>query len=164
MRYSTHTKSISYIKANAAEVSDRLCEKREPVLITQNGDARAVLQDVQTYEDTQQTLALLKLLALGQQDMSAGPFVAAHDSAGRASALLDRLLTTAQSLATAPHRGNVPRELQALGMRDYRQALFKPYRLIYLIPEQPRPTVFIAVISDGRRDMESLLMRRLLLT
>ena len=72
MRYSTNVKSISYIKANAAEVLDRLSEEREPMLITQNGEARAVLQDVQTYEDTQETLALLKLLALGQQDIAAG--------------------------------------------------------------------------------------------
>jgi len=72
MRYSTHVKSISYVKANAAEVLDRLKEDREPLLITQNGEARAVLQDVKSYEDTQQTLALLKLLALGQQDIAAG--------------------------------------------------------------------------------------------
>ena len=72
MRYSTNVKSISYIKANAAEVLDRLSEDREPMLITQNGEARAVLQDVQSYEDTQETMALLKLLALGQQDIQAG--------------------------------------------------------------------------------------------
>ena len=72
MRYSTNVKSISYIKANAAEVLDHLTEVREPMLITQNGEARAVLQDVKSYEDTQQTLALLKVLALGQQHISAG--------------------------------------------------------------------------------------------
>ena len=72
MRYSTNVKSISYIKANAAEVLDRLKEDREPMLITQNGEACAVLQDVKTYEDTQETLALLKVLALGQQDIAAG--------------------------------------------------------------------------------------------
>ncbi len=72
MRYSTNIKSISYIKANAANVLDRLAEDREPMLITQNGEARAVLLDVQSYEDTQETLALLKLLALGQQDIAAG--------------------------------------------------------------------------------------------
>jgi len=72
MRYSTNVKSISYIKANAAEVLDRLKADREPMLITQNGEACAVLQDVKTYEDTQETLALLKVLALGQQDIAAG--------------------------------------------------------------------------------------------
>jgi prevent-host-death family protein len=72
MRYSTNVKSISYIKANAAEVLDRLKAEREPMLITQNGEARAVLQDVKSFEDTQETLALLKLLALGQQDIAAG--------------------------------------------------------------------------------------------
>lgn len=72
MRYSTNIKSISYIKANAAEVLDRLKEDRSPMLITQNGEARAVLQDVKSYEDTQETLVLLKLLALGRQDIDAG--------------------------------------------------------------------------------------------
>ena len=72
MRYSTNVKSISYIKANAAEVLGRLKEDREPMLITQNGEACAVLQDVKSFEDTQETLALLKLLALGQQDIAAG--------------------------------------------------------------------------------------------
>ena len=72
MRYSTHVKSISYVKANAAEVMERLKQDREPMLITQNGEACAVLQDVKSFENTQETLALLKLLALGQQDIAAG--------------------------------------------------------------------------------------------
>ncbi len=72
MRYSTNVKSISYIKAHAAEVLERLKQDREPMLITQNGEASAVLQDVKSYEDTQETLALLKLLALGQRDIAAG--------------------------------------------------------------------------------------------
>ncbi len=71
MRYSTHVKSISYVKANAAEVMERLKQDREPMLITQNGEACAVLQDVKSFENTQETLALLKLLALGQQDIAA---------------------------------------------------------------------------------------------
>ena len=72
MRYSTQVKSISYLKANAAEMLHTLAEAREPVLITQNGEAKAVLQDVASYEELQETLALLKLLALGQQDVDAG--------------------------------------------------------------------------------------------
>ena len=71
MRYSTHVKSISYVKANAAEVMERLKQDREPMLITQNGEVCAVLQDVKSFENTQETLALLKLLALGQQDIAA---------------------------------------------------------------------------------------------
>jgi prevent-host-death family protein len=72
MRYSTQVKPISYLKANAAEVLADLTEQREPLVITQNGEARAVLQDLASYEETQATLALLKLLALGQQDVEAG--------------------------------------------------------------------------------------------
>jgi len=71
MRYSTQVKPISYLKANAAEVLAHLAEKREPLVI-QNGEAKAVLQDVASFEETQETLALLKILALGQQDVEAG--------------------------------------------------------------------------------------------
>jgi len=72
MRYSSQVKPISYLKANAAEVLKHLVEQREPMVITQNGEAKAILQDVASFEETQETLALLKILALGNQDMSAG--------------------------------------------------------------------------------------------
>lgn len=72
MRYSSRVKPISYLKANAAEVLAQLAEQREPLVITQNGEAKAVLQDVASFEQTQETLALLKILALGNQDVAAG--------------------------------------------------------------------------------------------
>ena len=72
MRYSSQVKPISYLKANAAEVLLQLAKQREPLVITQNGKARAVIQDVASYEETQETLALLKILALGNQEIEAG--------------------------------------------------------------------------------------------
>ena len=72
MRYSSQVKPISYLKANAAEVLAHLAEQRTPLVITQNGEAKAVLQDVASFEETQEALALLKVLALGQQDVAAG--------------------------------------------------------------------------------------------
>lgn len=72
MRFSTQVKPISYLKANAAEVLLDLTERREPMVITQNGEAKAVIQDVASFEQTQEMLALLKLLALGNQDIEAG--------------------------------------------------------------------------------------------
>ena len=72
MRYSSQVKPISYLKANAAEILATLSEKREPMVITKNGEAKAVLQDVASYEATQETLALLKVLALGQQEVALG--------------------------------------------------------------------------------------------
>jgi prevent-host-death family protein len=72
MRYSSQIRPISYLKANAAEVLAQLSELREPLVITQNGEAKAVLQDVASFEETQDTLALLKVLALGNQDVGAG--------------------------------------------------------------------------------------------
>ncbi|HET9389701.1 MAG TPA: type II toxin-antitoxin system Phd/YefM family antitoxin [Steroidobacteraceae bacterium] len=72
MRYSTQIKPISYLKANAAEVLQELAEQRKPMVITQNGEAKAVIQDVASYEETQETLALLKILALGSQQVAQG--------------------------------------------------------------------------------------------
>jgi len=72
MRYSSQVKPISFLKANAAEVLHQLAEQREPMVITQNGEAKAVIQDVASYEETQETLALLKILALGNQEIDAG--------------------------------------------------------------------------------------------
>ncbi|MCZ4314068.1 type II toxin-antitoxin system Phd/YefM family antitoxin [Comamonadaceae bacterium G21597-S1] len=72
MHYSSQIKPISYLKANAAEVLSQLAQNREPLVITQNGEAKAVLQDVASFEQTQKTLALLKILALGQQEVAQG--------------------------------------------------------------------------------------------
>ncbi len=72
MRYSSQIKPISYLKANAAEVLLDLAERRQPLVITQNGEAKAVLQDLASFEQTQETLALLKVLALGNRETEAG--------------------------------------------------------------------------------------------
>lgn len=79
MNFSSQIKPVSYLKANAAEVLSTLAENREPLIITQNGEAKAVLQDVTSYKDTQETLALLKILALGNQELEAGRVVPASD-------------------------------------------------------------------------------------
>jgi toxin ParE1/3/4 len=86
-------------------------------------------------------------------------YIAKHDSPRAAQPVLSRILEIADSLVAEPTRGTPPRELRALGDQEYRQVLFKPYRLIYrVVGEQ----VVIYVIADGRRDMQSLLARRLL--
>ncbi len=79
MRYSTQVKAISFLKANAEKVLLDLTEKREPLIITQNGEAKAVVQDVASFEQTQETLALLKLLAIGNRDIEAGKTKSARD-------------------------------------------------------------------------------------
>nr|UOZ96319.1 hypothetical protein NCPCFENI_00212 [Cupriavidus sp.] len=86
MRYSSQVKPISYLKANAAEILATLGEQREPLVITQNGEAKAVLQDVASYEATQETLALLKVLALGQQEVATGKVKPLSDVVARLKA------------------------------------------------------------------------------
>ena len=89
MRYSSQVKPISYLKANAAEILAHISEQREPMVITQNGEAKAVLQDVASFEETQETLALLKILALGNQDLTSGKLKPVADVVARLRAKRD---------------------------------------------------------------------------
>ncbi len=75
----TRVKPISYVKANAADLIRELKEAGEPLVITQNGEATAVMQDVASYEATQETLALLKILALGKRQIEEGRTVPADE-------------------------------------------------------------------------------------
>ena len=78
MKYSEQIKPISYLKANTAEILRGMAEHREPLVITQNGVATAVIQDVASYEQTQETMALLKILALGNRQIEEGKVVPAN--------------------------------------------------------------------------------------
>lgn len=72
MTLASRIKPISYFKANAAEIIQELAEVGEPMIITQNGEATAIVQDIASYEKTQETLALLKILALGERNVEEG--------------------------------------------------------------------------------------------
>jgi prevent-host-death family protein len=65
-------KPISYVKAHAADIIRDITSRRTPIIITQNGEATAVLQDIASYEEIQESLALLKILAMGQKDVEEG--------------------------------------------------------------------------------------------
>lgn len=83
MRYADDIKPVSYLKAHAADLLRGLADRGAPLVITQNGEPRAVLQDVASYEATQETLALLKLLALGNRDIEAGRVTPAREAIDR---------------------------------------------------------------------------------
>lgn len=100
------------------------------------------------------------LTAGAQRDLEAiYDYIAEADGRARADQVLDELLNVSEQLAEFPERGAHPKELLALGIREYRQVFFEPYRVIYRVIGQQ---VFITVIADGRRDMQALLTRRLL--
>lgn len=90
MKYSTRIKPISYLKANAAEIVRTLAEERSPLVITQNGEAKAVMQDVASYEQAQETMALLKILALGNRQIEEGKVVPAREAIRELRAKLAR--------------------------------------------------------------------------
>lgn len=86
-------------------------------------------------------------------------YITEFDTPINADYVLNRMLEVTESLATFPERGAYPKELLALGIREYRQTFFKPYRVIYRVIGK---RVYIYLIADGRRDMQSLLFCRLL--
>jgi len=83
MRLSDQIKPISYLKANAAEIIRHLGKKGEPLIITQNGEAKVVIQDIKMYEQTQETMALLKILALGNRQVEQGKVILATEAVKR---------------------------------------------------------------------------------
>ena len=83
MKLSSQVKPISYLKAHAAEIVRNLAEQQEPMVITQNGEAKVVIQDIDSYEKTQQTMALLKILALGVRQVEEGDIVPANEAIKR---------------------------------------------------------------------------------
>lgn len=86
-------------------------------------------------------------------------YIDLHDSRSKANHVLEHIEKAFNSLSENPERGAYPRELIALGVREFRQIFFKPYRIIYRVMEK---NVYVLLIADGRRDMQSLLQRRLL--
>ncbi|MFC1535068.1 type II toxin-antitoxin system RelE/ParE family toxin [Thermodesulfobacteriota bacterium] len=86
-------------------------------------------------------------------------YVAVRDSPRKADSVLEQIEKTFSSLSEFPERGVYPKELLKLGIQEYREIFFKPYRIIYRVMDN---NVYVLLIADGRRDMQSLLQRRLL--
>jgi toxin ParE1/3/4 len=86
-------------------------------------------------------------------------YIEAYDTLQKADYVVDKIEEAFSSLSDNPERGAYAKELLAVGLREYREVYFKPYRIIYRIIAQH---VYVMVIADGRRDMQSLLQRRLL--
>lgn len=95
-----------------------------------------------------------------QQDLqSIHHYLCEFDCAANADHVLDELMDVVEALSQFPQRGSFPRELAGLGIKEYRQAFFGPYRVIYRVTDGQ---VIIYLIADGRRDMQSVLAKRLL--
>ena len=85
-------------------------------------------------------------------------YIESHDAPEKADYVLDQIEKVFLSLSENPQRGSYPKELLAVGLREYREIFFKPYRIIYRVMGEK---VYVMVITDGRRDMQVLLQRRL---
>jgi toxin ParE1/3/4 len=86
-------------------------------------------------------------------------YIARHDNPQKADYVLGQMEKAFLSLTESPERGVYPRELLEIGVREYREIFFKPYRIIYRIIKN---TVYVLLIVDGRRDLQPILQRRLL--
>lgn len=86
-------------------------------------------------------------------------YIALHDAPQKADYVLEQIEKVFSMLSESPGRGAYPKELVLLGIREYREIFFKPYRIIYRVLDK---NVYILLIVDGRRDMQLLLQRRLL--
>ncbi len=86
-------------------------------------------------------------------------FLLEYEVEGRADKILEKIEELIQSLSGHPDRGNHPKELMSIGVREYRELHFKPYRILYRVIEKK---VFVYLIADGRRDFQTLLQRRLM--
>lgn len=85
-------------------------------------------------------------------------YITENDSAAAADHVLGKIEEAMATLSEFPERGTYPQELSSLGVREYREVFFKPYRIVYRVSKQ---TVYVYLIADGRRNMEALLNRRL---
>ena len=85
-------------------------------------------------------------------------YISLNDASRKADAVLSKFESVFETLADFPERGSHPKELATLGILEYRQVFFKPYRIIYRVLEK---RVYVVLIADGRRDMQALLERRL---
>lgn len=95
-----------------------------------------------------------------EQDLEAiHDYISEFDCVTNANSVLDELMAVVESLSKFPERGSYPKELVGLGIKEYRQTFFKPYRVIY---RSTGNQVIIYLIADGRRDMQAVLARRLL--
>ena len=86
-------------------------------------------------------------------------YIAKNDSPAKATQLVTKLEQLVNNLSQNPERGVYPQELSVLGIHTYREIFFKPYRIIYRVYPD---TVVVMLVSDGRRDMQTLLEQRLL--
>ena len=95
-----------------------------------------------------------------EQDLEAiHDYIFEFDCVANANYVLDELMNIVESLSRFPERGSYPKELVSLGIKEYRQTIFKPYRVIYRVTGSQ---VIIKLMADGRRGMQSVLARRLL--
>jgi toxin ParE1/3/4 len=86
-------------------------------------------------------------------------YIESHDAPEKTDYVLDQIEKAFASLSENPERGARPKELRVVGLREYREIFFTPYRIIYRVMSE---NVYVMVIADGRRDMQTLLQRRLL--
>ena len=144
MKLSQDLKPVSYIKNNMAEVLRKLNENQGTMIITQNGEARAALIDIKAYEDLQETLAMLEMIAQGNKNLTEGRYRPAEQVLKDFEPRIEKDFSWC---------------LIQVGQFEHRQIIEKKYRIIYQIA---KPNIFIFGIIHGNRDISEVLRQRIL--
>eukprot|EP01032_Pedospumella_encystans_P015729 gene15729-17976_t len=145
MSLAQQIKPISYLKSHAADIIKNFATNPDPLIITQNGEAKMVVLDIQAYEQQQETMALLKLIAMGNKELAQGQFQEADDFFSE--------------MALNPELGSNISELDGTGWTGFKRYQHKNAYVVYLSTDALL-TVYMFIPS--MRDFRRHLMDRLL--
>ncbi len=148
MNITNDIKPVTYLKSKAALLLNQVNETHRPVIITQNGEPRAVLQDPESYENMRNAIGLLKLISQGESDVRDGKFRSQEDVfKDLENSLREKIKSKASSRYAFPERGRIVPELQEQGISQYRELAISPWRLVYRIAEKE---IYVLSLFDSR--------------
>ena len=140
MNIKTDIKPVSYLKSKAADILKYINDTHRPVIITQNGEPRAVLQDQECYENMRNAIGILKLLSSGEDDLKNG-----------------KIKLQVDDLYHSPRLCQIIPELYDQDITQYREMIIKPWRIMYRIADSK---VYILSVLDSRQNIEDVLLKR----
>ena len=170
MHLSQDIKPISYLKAKTADVINSVNENQRTIIITQNGEAKAVVQDIKTYENLQNSLNLLKLIVQSENDIENNEVLEQDKMFENleqklfgqfniAKKIFFEIKKECANLHYFPQRKRVVPELQQIGILKYREIIHERWRIIFKIDNTK---VYVLLVVDSRRNLEDILFQRLI--
>ncbi|MFQ5686592.1 MAG: type II toxin-antitoxin system prevent-host-death family antitoxin [Candidatus Scalindua sp.] len=157
MKIATDIKPVSYLKSKSADLLKQINETHRPVIITQNGEPKAVIQDPKSYENMRNAIGMLKLISQGEEDIKKGKTRTQEEVFEKLETLLKKRKKSS-ALYRLPERGRIVPELKEYNILQYREIIIDPWRVIYKVAGKK---VFVMAVVDSRRNVEDILLDRL---